>query len=475
MSTIASWVQRADPSATAVVDDVEAVTYGELARQSAQLASVYRDGLGTGRYFLLPAQRSIAFVRALVAAGLSGNIAVPIDPQSPARIAEQIGERCGSWTLIDLGIGFDDRNPEFSAPADPERPELVLFTSGTSGIPKGVPVSSRNLSHGAKAVSGYLQYAQYPSAAVVLPLHYSYALLSQLLYMFYVGGLVRLFENFRNPIQFARVAERDELHTFCGVPSTYHALSTLHRMTPLRLPTFRVICSAGAAMDRSLVPVIKQIFPNAMFFDNYGMTEATPRISYVREDDPRFPESTCGRPIDGLEVRVLDEMTRRPLEDGRPGIIAVRGPNVFAGYLNDPESTREAFTPDGFLLSGDIGYVDDGYIYVQGRKDDVFNVAGEKVAPLEIEHALSQHPGVLACAVNRLHDEQRGDVPAAYVELAEPVERQSLVSFLNNMLPPAKVPLRIFEVRAFPLTGNGKLQRARLAPESEEFVVRELM
>ena len=474
MSAICSWLQTAEASATAVTDDSETVTYGELTLQAAQLASAYST-FGTSRFLLIPAMRKVAFIRALVATLLSGNIPVPVDPQAPSGAIASIGEQCGEWSLVDLDIEFESCSPVAQVGSDSRQPELVLFTSGTSGRPKGVPISTGNLEHAAPAVSTYLSYKAYPSAAVVLPLHYSYALLTQVLFMFYTGGRVRLFESFRNPLSFSRVAKLENLGTFCGVPSTYRALGMLNEIATLCLPSFRVICSAGAALDRNLMPVIRRIFPNATLFDNYGMTEATPRISYISDDDPRFSEPTCGKPIDGLEVRSVDPATLAPLPDGEPGVIAIRGPSVFEGYLNDSEGTRAAFTPDRFLLSGDIGYLKDGYIYLQGRNDDVFNVGGEKVSPLEIEHALSKHANVLECAVARFQDHDRGDIPVAYIQLAAPADRQSLVAFLNGALSPAKVPVRYFEVRSFPLTGNGKLQRRQLTPDNTNFVVREIV
>jgi acyl-CoA synthetase (AMP-forming)/AMP-acid ligase II len=227
-------------------------------------------------------------------------------------------------------------------------------------------------------------------------------------------------------------------------------------------------------MDRSLLPSIKEMFPNAAFFDNYGMTEAAPRITFIRDDDPNFALGSCGRPIEGLCLRIVDEHTRRTLPEGEIGVVAVRGPNVFSGYLNDEAATREAFTSDGFLLSGDLGCLRDGYLYLHGRRDEVFNVGGEKVGPLEIERVLVQHECVRSSAVGSMPDPGRGLVPVAYLELNGQIDRKGLVDFLRERLPPTKIPRRFFEVRAYPMTPNGKVVRRRLAPENADFVVREI-
>lgn len=471
MNVLESWLSAADPVDIAVVDDSDQLSYGDLLGKSAALAHLYESQYGRRKYLLLPAEKSIAFVIALVAASRSGNIPVPVDPTSPKRLLDNIAERCGDSAIVDLALKAQDGAAPLPDDTEPDLPALVLFTSGTSGSPKGVPVSWQNLEHSVTTVSDYLEYKRYPSAAIVLPLHYSYALLTQLLCMLYVGGRARLFASFRNPIKFAKSVEAEVLQSFCGVPSTYHALCAIHRMSPLHMPAIRVLCSAGAAMDRSLMPEIKDIFPAGRFFDNYGMTEATPRISYLRDDDRRFDEPTCGRAIDGLEVRVLDEQTHRPLRDGEQGIVAIRGPNVFNGYLNDAESTRSAFTDDGFLLSGDYGYLRDQYIYITGRADDIFNVGGEKVSPLEIERALSEHENIVASAVGKVEDENRGTLSVAYIQTNADIRRKEIIDFLEDRLPPARIPLRYIRVRAFPLTPNGKVQRSHLSPDDKSIVI----
>ena len=467
------WLDRVDADRVAVIDDRTSITYGELRESARSVAGSLAGRYGTGRFLLLPAERTVRFVRLLCAVSLSGNVPVPLDPQAPESLIRQLAEPCGDWELLRAEDGEPDGTPGIDR-RDAAAPALVMFTSGTSGVPKGVVVTQANLAHSMQAIGSYLNYVEFDSAAVVLPLHYSYSLLSQVFCMFAVGGRSRLFESFRNPIRFAKEVDQLRIRTFCGVPSTYQALCTLRRMTPVVMPEVRVICSAGAAMDRRLMPEIRQIFPNAVFFDNYGMTEATPRVTFIRDDDPRFAEPTCGRPIAGLELRILGERDLAPVAEGEPGIVAVRGPSVFPGYLNDPEATAEAFTPDGFLLSADLGYLRDGYLYIVGRRDDVFNVGGEKVAPLEIERVLATHADVEYCAVNGLDDPQRGMVPVAYVKLRQPAPRKALVEFLSARLPAAKVPGRYFEVEQFPMTANGKLQRARLAPDAPGLAAREI-
>lgn len=464
-------------AAPALSDGGPWLSYGELADRSRHLASLVRGHYGGGHYLLIKARSSVDFVAWLLGVMASGNTPVPVNPESPAAELEYMRDKCRAVGLIDPAspseLPIVDPAAAAAAP-DLEQPALVLFTSGTSGYPKGVIITHRGVLHSCRTVAGYLDYAAHPSAAVVLPVHYSYALLSQVLAMLLVGGRVRLFPEFRNPIQFARVVNDERLETFCGVPSTYYALALVHGMSPLTMPGVRVLCSAGAAMDRSRYQTIKEIFPGSAFFNNYGMTEAAPRISFVRDDDPRFFEPTCGRPMAGVEVRVVDPHTHRPLVEGEVGMLVVRGPNITPGYLHDEEQTRRAFTADGWLISGDLAYLDRGYIYIAGRVDDVFNVGGEKVAPLEIERVLNELLPVELSAVRGLPDLQRGMIPVAFVKLREPATRKELLAALAGRLVPNKLPQRFFSVRSFPHTANGKLQRNRLRPDDPEHVLEEL-
>ena len=472
----ARWIDALDAvdAARAAVDDgTERLTHGELRRQGRQLATTLVDRFGSGQMLLVPAASSTAFVRTLLAIMWSGNVPVPVDPSLPPAGLEYIREKSRSPAVV-APMGPPEADAGETDRPCPCQSALVIFTSGTSGFPKGVMMSDGNLIHACRTIAGYLDYHAHPSAAVALPLFYSYALISQVLCQLSVGGRVRLFAELRNPLKFAAAVEADRLETFCGVPTTYHALCTFHGLRPLSMPDVRVLCSAGAAMDESLLATIREVFPNARFFNNYGMTEASPRIAFIRDDDPRFGEPTCGRPMAGVEVRVVDPATEQDVPEREHGMLVVRGPNVTSGYLNDPEQTAQAFTQDGFLKSGDMAFLDRGYIFIVGRYDDVFNAGGEKIAPLEIERALNSCPGVEASAVAGIQDPQRGMTPMAFVKAREDVTRQAMVSHLATRLPRSKIPLRFFSVSEFPTTANGKLQRRRLSPDDASYVLGEL-
>ena len=465
-------VGAGDRARVAVADGNSFLTYEDLCSQARRHAGAIHARHGVGRCIIVRATSSVAFVRTLLAIMWSGNVPVPVDPLLPASALEYIRKKSQAADVTDP-LGLPEPHLSEINLYDPARPALVVFTSGTSGFPKGVVVSDANLSHSCRTIAAYLEYAAYPSAAVSLPLFYSYALISQVLAQLSIGGRVRLFDDLRNPLKFAAAVEEEQLQTFCGVPSTFQSLALFAKLRPVAMPSIRIVCSAGAAMDARLMDSVRAIFPNARFFNNYGMTEASPRIAFIRDDDPRFAEATCGRPIAGVDVKVIDPDTEQATPDGTPGMLVVSGPNITSGYLNDPEKTERAFTRDGYLKSGDMAYLDRGCIFILGRYDDVFNCGGEKIAPLEIERALNCCPGIEASAVTGLADQQRGLVPVAFVKAAESVKRPQVIQHLSQHLTQSKIPLRFYRVSAFPMTANGKLQRNRLAVDAS-YVLGEL-
>jgi acyl-coenzyme A synthetase/AMP-(fatty) acid ligase len=472
--TLIESIEAAAGSAPALADEERELDYRELRSEVRRIATAIREEYGVGHHLMLRVPMLAESVLTLLGISYSGNIPVPIDPMAPDDVVEYMRSKCGSPAPLAPMAPTAYLHRDEMERAIVADTAAVLFTSGTSGFPKGVLISQKNLTSACEAISEYLAYAEYRSAAVVMPLHYSYALLSQVFCMLKVGGFVRLFANFRNPFKFAKVVEEKALHTFCGVPSTYVGLVMTHRMKKLHIPSVRILCSAGAAMDRARYAEVKEIFPNATFFNNYGMTEAAPRISWISDRDPRFHEPTCGRPMRGVEVKVVDPKTHAPVSDGDFGVLVLRGPNVTCGYIGDPERTEEAFTEDGYLISGDIAALQDGYIALRGRADDLFNVAGEKVAPLEVERVLDACPGIAESIVVGVADETYGAVPIAFAKLDGELSWGDMQQFLKGRLPQIKWPRRLYEVRSLPRTPNGKLQRRGLSADATDIVVREV-
>jgi acyl-CoA synthetase (AMP-forming)/AMP-acid ligase II len=464
---ITDFLLHAPAEASALEDDECSVTYAELLEMAGTYASFFQQRYGRSKYILLEAELNVQFISALFGVLFSGNTPIPVAAQSPRPVLDKCFEISGAVDFVSNDTLKDLTPLELTFEVNAERPALVLFTSGTSGDPKGVIISHENVLASCAAIATYLDYFNNNSAAVVLPLHYSYGLLSQVLCQLMVGGFSRLFPNFRNLLRFQEVVNQHQLKSFCGVPSTYAILGRINKLSKLQMPDVQVLCTAGAAMNQTLYPDVKEIFPNATLFNNYGMTEATPRISYVDDKDPRFHQGSCGRLMDGMEAKIIDPDDQAEKGDNEVGMLVVKGPNITKGYLNEPEKTKRAFTSDGYLITGDMARISEGHIYVLGRRDDMFNVGGEKVSPLEIEKVLNDMTEVEVSAVIGVDDPNLGKVPVAFLVLREEIKRSQLSAYLSDRLNRWAIPFRYYSVTELPMTNNGKIQRRLLDPEAE--------
>jgi long-chain acyl-CoA synthetase len=294
----------------ALSDASEAITYGTLRDRARRGASVISKTFADREFVIIKARPSVDFVTTLLGVMYAGKTPVPVDPELPPAGLEFIRAKTGAGEILDpldatalAAAGLTDARAV-------ERPALIMFTSGTSGFPKGVIVSHRNLLASCEAMADYLGYREHPSAAVVLPLHYSYALLSQVCCQLTVGGRVHVFADMRNPLKVSRAMNDLRLETFCGVPSTYHALHTFHTLSPITMPHVRILCSAGAAMDVAQLQRVKTIFPNALFFNNYGMTEAAPRTAPSGKSG-EFAQTTLGVDLGKPLKEARDEAVER--------------------------------------------------------------------------------------------------------------------------------------------------------------------
>ena len=451
------------------------ISYRSLLTAVQRRANEIRRRYGVETFIIIRPEPSIESVTDMLGIMASGNTLVPVNTAIGEPELRLCQEKCGAAALYESLAPAEGIESSGAVQVTFERePAMVLFTSGTTGTPKGVMVTQDNLTHSCETIAEYLGYRTHLSAAVFLPMHYSYALISQVFAQLFVGGCAHLFAGMRNPIKLARAVNERKIEVFSGVPSTFVALNLIHQVEPLSMPDVKIVCSAGAPFDMSLYDILREIFPNARIFNNYGATEATPRISFVSDDDPAFFSGSCGRPIRGLEAAAFDPDTRAKLPSGVTGIIGVKGANVSPGYVNDLVKTQHAFTSDKFFLTNDFGRVEDGLIFVEGRADDIFDVGGEKVAPAEIEQALMTFPEVGRAAVVGRPESSRGHVPVAFLKLVSNISKTEIQRRLRTLLPPTKIPLYYYRLSEFPETENGKLRRAALKGASSESTANEI-
>jgi long-chain acyl-CoA synthetase len=249
---------------------------------------------------------------------------------------------------------------------------------------------------------------------------------------------------------------------FVAIPSMYNALLAAKDAGPADFTSFRLLASGGEPLPQTVASRFKERF-QAILHEGYGLTETAPVTNMCLPHEYR--PGSVGLPFPGVEERIVDPATGRPLPQGQEGEVQIKGPNVMQGYYHLPAETAAGFTPDGFLRTGDMGRFDqDGHLYITGRIKEMLIIGGENVSPREIEDVLDRHPSVSASGVVGRQDSMRGEVPVAFVELNEGQEfdAQGLRSWCRENLAGYKVPDEIRYMEKLPRNPTGKIMRREL-------------
>jgi acyl-CoA synthetase (AMP-forming)/AMP-acid ligase II len=337
---------------------------------------------------------------------------------------------------------------------------FIVFTSGTTGQPKGVMLSHGNVVAVVDAILDYLPLAPDERYALVLPLFHTYAK-SVLLTTLAAGGTVVL-DSFNDLPGFVARLESGRITAFSGVP--YHVAMLLRR-APLdrhdlsRLRTFTI---SGSHLPTESLQELARRFPAARVVFMYGMTETSTRACALPPARIADKAGSCGRPIRGVALRIVDD-AGCDLPAGTPGEVLVHGPNVMQGYFGDPALTR-ATLRDGWLHTGDLGYLDaEGFLFLVGRRTDLIKCAGERISAREIEEVLIAHPGVLEAAVaGEPHPVLGESVRAWVVPRAPGLTEDELRLHCAQHLTHHAIPRGWTFVPELPRTASGKVQKHRL-------------
>jgi acyl-CoA synthetase (AMP-forming)/AMP-acid ligase II len=335
---------------------------------------------------------------------------------------------------------------------------LILETSGSGGAPRRVMLGDRGLRANVDAILGYLPARAGEVVGLLTPLHYSYGLVGQCLTALRGGATIAAL----TPGPWAaRQVEEMARH---GVTGLSAVPSTLSRFADLELPpALSWLASAGAPLHGALVDRLHAAAPHAALYNQYGMTEASPRLCATRVDPSTYTPGLVGPPLSGVAVAILGEHGR-PLPAGQIGRVVARTPSAMLGYWGDPEATERALTPRG-LETGDLGFLNEhGHLHITGRADDLVQVGGERVSLRAVEGALLARDGVQACYAFAPASARFGRHVEAVV-VAPGVDTDALRRALAGALAPAALPRTIHARAALPMRPNGKLDRAALDRE----------
>ncbi len=343
----------------------------------------------------------------------------------------------------------------------------LIYTSGSTGNPKGVMQTHQSMLFAAASLSRYLRLSNSDKILCVLPLAFDYGLY-QLLMSVYMGATLVLERSFTFPAQiFARMEEQG-VTVFPGVPTIFAMLLSAHGREPLCFPQITRVTNTAAALPDDFVTRLRQIFPHALIYKMYGLTECK-RVSYLEPELAEHKPGSVGKAIPGTEVYLLSA-DGQPVPAGETGILHVRGPHVMLGYWKRPDLTEHMLKPGKFpgervLCTQDHFRMDDeGFLYFVGRNDDIIKTRGEKVSPVEVENAMHSIAGIRELAVVGVPDELLGAAVRAYVvlesdsELTEKQIRQHCLARLENYM----VPKDVVFCTELPKTVTGKVSKKAL-------------
>ncbi|MFA5078670.1 MAG: AMP-binding protein [Dehalococcoidia bacterium] len=370
----------------------------------------------------------------------------------------------------DLGEIWDKGG--FCAPVscNEEDVHTILFTSGTTGKPKGVRVVQRNLIRAAMTFPEYVKsmigncIENGTKTLIVAPFFHALALQTQFLASIYIGGTSILLKELSLEA-FLKVVEKEKVDILAGSPAIYRLLLGSKDIGKYDLSAVKVAGFGAAPMSPDLMLEMKKVFFNAGFLNSFGLTEASSSLVAIGKECLEKPTSV-GHPTLGCEVIIVDEHMKEMVK-GEIGEIAVRGAHVTDGYYNNPEETRKVFR-DGWVLTGDLGRVDeDGFFYIVSRKKDMINRGGENVYPVEVENVICMHPRVFEVAVYGVPDRVMGEKVAASIVPAPGADLtpEEIKQFCSDKLARYKIPEYIVFATALPKNPGGKVIKDQLILE----------
>jgi acyl-CoA synthetase (AMP-forming)/AMP-acid ligase II len=479
------------PSRVAVTVDGAPVTYAELDAGAARVAGWLARRIGPGDRVLLAAGPGPGFLRCYLGSLRAGAVVVLANPGYTApELAHLVSDSGARVAFADHGparllSGLPE--PPLTAPAGdlppgppgaaaqriragPGDTALLAYTSGTTGRPKGVPLTHRQLVTSIRSAMAAWRWSPADVLVHALPVHHQHGLGG--VHATLIAGATAHLRSRFTPAGIIETAQTTHATVLFGVPTMYQSLLTAATAGAGAAPDGPVLAGLRLAVCGSapLSPALAEQLPAVLGqvpLVRYGTTETGLNVSNIY-GQPRG--RTIGLPLPGVLARIWSD--RAELPAGHDGEIQLRGPQVFTAYWHDPAATEAAFTPDGWFRTGDIAQIDPttGHLIIRGRTKELIITGGLNVYPQEVELVLETHPSVAEAAVSGIPHAHWGEQVTAWVVTRPGYEfdEQALIAHTRTALAPYKCPKQVFQLGALPRNHVGKLLRSALAPDSGE-------
>ncbi|KAH0849516.1 hypothetical protein HID58_096377 [Brassica napus] len=470
-----------DSTATCLIDGATGriFTYADVQITLRSIAAgLYRLGIRHGDTVMLLLPNSPEFSLSFLAAAYLGAISTPANPlftQRRSQTGTSLRREDDHYKAIFTELTQADETELPKPEISPEDTVLMPYSSGTTGLPKGVLITHKGVvTSTAQKVDGENPHLNFTGDDVIicfLPMFHTYAHNSLMLSAMRAGAAFLILPRF----ELNKVMEMIQKYKVTVVPMAPPVVLAFVKSPDTEtydLSSVRMMFSGSGALAKELEDAVRLKLPNAIFGQSYGMTEmGTVAKSLAFAKNPfKIKSGSCGTVIRNAEMKVVDTITGVSLPHNKPGEICIRGDQLMKGYLNDPQATAQTIDKDGWLHTGDIGFVDDNdEIFIVDRLKELIKFKGYQMAPAELEALLISHPFIEDVAVVAMKDEIAGEVPVVFVVRSEgsQLTEDDVMSYINKQVVHYKRIKMVFFTDCIPKAPSGKILRkdlrARLA------------
>ncbi len=339
---------------------------------------------------------------------------------------------------------------------------LIMCTSGTTGNPKGAMITKDGLQKNVKGIAQYFDINDTDTILIARPLYHCAVLTGEFLVSLFKGVNIAFLDEAYNPVNVISYMSKCNATTICGTPTLLNHISRLIKLN-YRENLIKKIAISGECLSTSIAKNIRDVFPNTDIYSIYGLTEASPRVSYLPPADFDKYSESVGIPINGVRIKIIDTQTGVDLPENSRGLVMVSSPSLMKGYYKDQSLSQKTIV-NGWLNTHDIGYKDEnGYLYILGRADDMIIKAGMNIYPREIENAINKLPEISECLAYGKKGLLGEDI---IIDIVLPKEiknisKKDLMAKIKEILPSYLMPSSINIVDTIPRNASGKLIRSK--------------